>query len=205
MPLDAGSLGLEGRLQDRRRGWGGGLCLQVGAAAGSPLCSPLAGLDSPFPWPSPLPSCPLPTAAPPTPPRWRFCLSNHRGPSLAGAPALNSAPRVTIISKPERTGGRELASGKGLLEEKAVPSPPPTPAHPLPGLWLPLPGGRLRTEQGARLGDKRRRGEGTRAEGAARARVCARARACWGAGWALSGARRLQPTSGSLSSPRGFA
>lgn len=195
VPLDARSLVLEGRLQDGWRGRGGGLCLQVGARAGSLLCSPRAGLGSPFPRPSPLPSCPRN----PTPPRWRFCLFNHRGSSLAGAPALDSAPRVTLTSKPERTGGRGLASGKGCWR-KRQPHHRPRPAPP-PGAVVATSRREAADRAGRTPGRPEAAGRGHRRRGGLEG-PCARAR--WGAGWALPGARRLQPTSGSLSSPRGL-
>lgn len=168
MPLDARSPGLEGRLQDRRRGRGGGLCLQVGARAGSPLCSPRAGLGSP--------SRGLrPSRLAPAPPPHRAGVSVF--PTTEALPLREPPPWTRPLGSPSSPNRSELGGGGWQAGRaaggKGSPITAPAP-HPRPGLWLPLPGGRRRTQQGARLGGQRRRGEGTRAEGAARARVRAR-------------------------------
>lgn len=168
---------------------------------GSPLCSPRAGLSSPFPWPSPLRLAP----SLPPPPHHRLalagvsCLSNHREAlPLVWSPALNSGP----------SGHHHLQTragfGRGSWQRRAAgrkgsPSPPPPPRTPSGAV---VATSRREAEDRARAHawETSGGGAGACAEGAARARVCVCARACWGAGWALLGARRLQPTSGSLSS-----
>lgn len=102
MPLDARSPGLEGRLQDRRRGRGGGLCLQVGARAGSPLCSPRAGLGSP--------SRGLrPSRLAPAPPPHRAGVSVF--PTTEALPLREPPPWTRPLGSPSSPNRSELGGG----------------------------------------------------------------------------------------------
>ena len=136
MPLDARSLGLEGRLQDRRRGRGGGLCLQVGARAGSPLCSSRSGLDSPFPWPSRLPSCPLPPAHLPTPrplPALAFLPFQPQSPFPCGSPRLELGPSGHPHLQTGANWGEGAGEREGAVGGKGSPITAPTLRTPVRG------------------------------------------------------------------------
>ena len=208
MPLDARSLGLEGRLQDRRRGRGGGLCLQVGARAGSPLCSSRSGLDSPFPWPSRLPSCPLPPAHLPTPrplPALAFLPFQPQSPFPCGSPRLELGPSGHPHLQTGANWGEGAGEREGAVGGKGSPITAPTLRTPVRGCGCHFQaggGGPSRAHAWETSGGGARAPAQRGQRGPVCVCVCARAR--WGAGWALSGARRLQPTSGSLSSPRGL-